>query len=291
MMADSGSPFTLLSETKWDELFKSQGLILSQSLIQPIGYGGKSIDVIGEFNAELKFKNNATSVTIYLAKDDACLLGSRAVVTHYSQQNENVNVGETVGGRRLEWEVREKKLHAACQGVVDVRRQLRQAGRPDSEEGLIAHRQELQGTRTVLVRCREVTKSQGGRGATVGSPECCRGITRCRASLRLLQALEKEGRTPVGLSVTRDSWPRLAGGPRDPPLQRDMQGCVENGQQPAPTWGTQRIGGPGPAVLFFCGCLGDSLEKQASFLGTGRQALKEARKLDNVEDGEEAERI
>ncbi|KAJ1208171.1 hypothetical protein NDU88_003557 [Pleurodeles waltl] len=75
VMADSGSPFTLLSEAKWNELFKSQGFTLSQSLIQPIGYGGKSIEVVGEFNAKLKFKNNVSSATIYVAKDDACLLG------------------------------------------------------------------------------------------------------------------------------------------------------------------------------------------------------------------------
>ncbi|KAJ1116612.1 hypothetical protein NDU88_004818 [Pleurodeles waltl] len=75
VMADSGSPFTLFSEAKWNELFKSQGLTLSQSLIQPIGYGGKSINVVGEFNAELRFKNSATSATIHVAMDNACLLG------------------------------------------------------------------------------------------------------------------------------------------------------------------------------------------------------------------------
>ncbi|KAJ1190497.1 hypothetical protein NDU88_007235 [Pleurodeles waltl] len=49
MMADSGSPFTLLSDSKWNKLFKGHGITLNYSHIQPIGYGGKSIDVIGEF--------------------------------------------------------------------------------------------------------------------------------------------------------------------------------------------------------------------------------------------------
>ncbi|KAJ1180219.1 hypothetical protein NDU88_005441 [Pleurodeles waltl] len=75
MMADSGSPFTLLSDTKWNELFEGCEITLNHSRIQPVGYGGKSVDVIGEFQANLRFRNNTTSATIYVAKDNACLLG------------------------------------------------------------------------------------------------------------------------------------------------------------------------------------------------------------------------
>ncbi|KAJ1187234.1 hypothetical protein NDU88_004013 [Pleurodeles waltl] len=75
MMADSGSPFTLLSETKWNDLFRARGVTLKPSLIDPIGYGGKSIDVVGEFQAVLKFKDNITPAIIYVTKDDTCLLG------------------------------------------------------------------------------------------------------------------------------------------------------------------------------------------------------------------------
>lgn len=74
MLADSGSPFTLISDKIWESSFSSQGS-LSQTAICPIAYGGKSIDVLGEFQAELCFKDSSAQSIVYVAKDDTCLLG------------------------------------------------------------------------------------------------------------------------------------------------------------------------------------------------------------------------
>ncbi|KAJ1136098.1 hypothetical protein NDU88_002516 [Pleurodeles waltl] len=72
-MADSGSSYTLLSERKWKECFDL--IKLKDSSIRPVGFGGKPIEVLGEYESEFNFQRSMSKETVYVAKDDTCLLG------------------------------------------------------------------------------------------------------------------------------------------------------------------------------------------------------------------------
>ncbi|KAJ1129039.1 hypothetical protein NDU88_007410 [Pleurodeles waltl] len=74
VVADSGSPYTLVSEKVWREHFDH--IELQKSHIRPVGYGGKPVEVLGEYEVELSFQGNLAKGVVYVAKDDACLLGS-----------------------------------------------------------------------------------------------------------------------------------------------------------------------------------------------------------------------
>lgn len=73
MLADSGSPFTQISESLWRESFPKQ--TLNQSCVHHIGYGEKIIDVVGEFNADFELRDSKSKGIIYVTRDEACLLG------------------------------------------------------------------------------------------------------------------------------------------------------------------------------------------------------------------------
>lgn len=72
MMADSGSFFTLIGPENWKKLTNTP---LRKSFIKPVAYGGKSVQVVGEFDCNLAFKGHSTQATIYVAEDEASLLG------------------------------------------------------------------------------------------------------------------------------------------------------------------------------------------------------------------------
>ena len=72
-MADSGSQFTIISEQVWQERFSA--ILLKETSLRPIQYGGKSITILGEFDAEFRFSSNCISTTVYVGKDESCLLG------------------------------------------------------------------------------------------------------------------------------------------------------------------------------------------------------------------------
>ncbi|KAJ1165259.1 hypothetical protein NDU88_005687 [Pleurodeles waltl] len=77
VLADSGSPFTLIGDKNWERIFAGEKIELVPPDIDPIGYGGQKIDLIGYSVMTIEFKGRETVGKVYVAKRGNNLLGWR----------------------------------------------------------------------------------------------------------------------------------------------------------------------------------------------------------------------
>ncbi|KAJ1218595.1 hypothetical protein NDU88_006173 [Pleurodeles waltl] len=75
VLADSGSPFTLIGDKNWARIFGDDNINLFPPDISPVGYGGQKIDLFGYSLMSIKFKGRETLGKVYVAKRGNNLLG------------------------------------------------------------------------------------------------------------------------------------------------------------------------------------------------------------------------
>ncbi|KAJ1141911.1 hypothetical protein NDU88_008239 [Pleurodeles waltl] len=77
VLADSGSPYTLVGDKNWERIFEKLDIQLRKPDINPGGYGGTKIDFIGYTVMRINFKGRETVGKVYVAKRGKNLLGWR----------------------------------------------------------------------------------------------------------------------------------------------------------------------------------------------------------------------
>lgn len=73
VMADSGSPYTIISDTFFNKSWKDK--ILEPNDIRVYGFGGKEIDMLGYFTSDISFKQRTIVGKVYVAVDGLQVLG------------------------------------------------------------------------------------------------------------------------------------------------------------------------------------------------------------------------
>ncbi|KAJ1219134.1 hypothetical protein NDU88_006705 [Pleurodeles waltl] len=71
-LADSGSPFTLINVAGFKDIDE---MVVQESRIKIVAYGGKHIEVVGKFKATIRFKGKCEVGTVYVIKKGVHLLG------------------------------------------------------------------------------------------------------------------------------------------------------------------------------------------------------------------------
>ncbi|KAJ1176259.1 hypothetical protein NDU88_001541 [Pleurodeles waltl] len=77
VLADSGSPYTMVGDKNWKEIFDESLESLSKPDINPVSYGGAKIDVVGYKIMKIQFRDKFTVGKVYVAKRGNNLLGWR----------------------------------------------------------------------------------------------------------------------------------------------------------------------------------------------------------------------
>ncbi|KAJ1165736.1 hypothetical protein NDU88_006153 [Pleurodeles waltl] len=75
ILAESGSPFTLIGDNNWEMIFGCDKTELSPPDIDPIGYGGQKINLFGYSLMTIKCKGQEAVQKVYVAKHDDNVLG------------------------------------------------------------------------------------------------------------------------------------------------------------------------------------------------------------------------
>ncbi|KAJ1189453.1 hypothetical protein NDU88_006198 [Pleurodeles waltl] len=68
VLADSGSPYTMVGDKNWRAIFGEDFHSLTESDINPVSYGGANIEVIGYTIMRIQFQGKATVRNVYEAK-------------------------------------------------------------------------------------------------------------------------------------------------------------------------------------------------------------------------------
>lgn len=77
VLADSGSPYTMVGDVNWDKAVGDETIELLPADIHPVGYGGVKIDVLDYVVSKIQFKDRETVGKVYIAKRGDNLLGWR----------------------------------------------------------------------------------------------------------------------------------------------------------------------------------------------------------------------
>ncbi|KAJ1195377.1 hypothetical protein NDU88_004657 [Pleurodeles waltl] len=75
VLADSGSPYTILSDQFFNENWDDKKL--EPNDVKVYGFGGKEIDMLGFFIADIKFLNRSIIGKVYVAIDGLHVIGWR----------------------------------------------------------------------------------------------------------------------------------------------------------------------------------------------------------------------
>ncbi|KAJ1131570.1 hypothetical protein NDU88_009905 [Pleurodeles waltl] len=71
-LADYGSPFTLINVTDFKDI---DNMVVHESRINLNAYGGKCVEVVGKFEANLKFEGKCAVGMLYVVKEGVNILG------------------------------------------------------------------------------------------------------------------------------------------------------------------------------------------------------------------------
>ncbi|KAJ1130476.1 hypothetical protein NDU88_008828 [Pleurodeles waltl] len=77
VLADSGSPYTLVGDKNWERIFGKLDIQLKKPDINPVGYGRTKIDLTGYTVKRIHFKGRETVGKVYVAKRGNNLLDWR----------------------------------------------------------------------------------------------------------------------------------------------------------------------------------------------------------------------
>ena len=75
VMADSGSPFTILSNCSYEDTLKNVVTTLHPPDVKAVTYDGRRIDFLGYFEADSEFKGRCAKIKFYVAKKGVDVLG------------------------------------------------------------------------------------------------------------------------------------------------------------------------------------------------------------------------
>ena len=76
-MVNSDYLYTMIGDKNREKVFASEHIDLSPSDINPVGYGGVKIDVLGYTIMKIQFKDREIVGKVYVAKSGVNLLGWR----------------------------------------------------------------------------------------------------------------------------------------------------------------------------------------------------------------------
>ncbi|KAJ1193480.1 hypothetical protein NDU88_002777 [Pleurodeles waltl] len=77
ILSDSGSPYTLVGDKNWELILGKPGIQLKETDINPGGYRGIKIDLIGYTAMKIPFKGRETVGKVYVSKRGDNLLAWR----------------------------------------------------------------------------------------------------------------------------------------------------------------------------------------------------------------------